>query len=54
MNRHYRGWSISVISPLLAAPAAVLRMLALLFVVFSGISPKDVAHRLHFGSPVNP
>ena len=54
MNRHYRGWSISVISPLLAAPAAVLRMLALLLVVFSGISPKGVAHRLHFGSPVNP
>jgi len=54
MNRHYRGWSISVINPLLAAPAAVLRMLALLFVVFSGISPKGVAHRLHFGSPVNP
>ena len=33
---------------------AVLRMLALLLVVFSGISPKGVAHRLHFGSPVNP
>jgi len=27
---------------------------ALLLVVFSGISSKGVAHRLHFGSPVNP
>ena len=54
INRHYRGWSISVISPLLAAPAAVLRMLALLLVVFSEISPNGVAHRLHFASPVNP
>ena len=53
MNRHYRGWSISVISPFLAAPAAVLRMLALLLVVFSGISPNGVARRLRFGSPVN-
>ena len=53
MNRHYRGWSISVISPFLAAPAAVLRMLALLLVVFSGISLNGAARRLRFGSPVN-
>ena len=53
MNRHYRGWSVSVISPILAAPAAVLRMLALLLVVFSGIIPNGVAHRLRFDSPIN-
>ena len=32
---------------------AVLRMLALLLVVFSGISPNGVAHRLRFASPIN-
>ena len=32
---------------------AVLRMLALLLVVFSGISPKGAAHRLHFDSLIN-
>lgn len=34
-------------------PAAAHRMLALLLVVFSGISPNGAAHRLRFGSPVN-
>jgi hypothetical protein len=53
MNRHYRGWFGSTIKPLSKAPAAVLRMLALLLVVFSGISLNGVAHRLRFASPVN-
>jgi hypothetical protein len=53
MSRHYRGWFGSTIKPLSKAPAAVLRMLALFLVVFSGIFPNGVARRLRFGSPVN-
>ena len=53
LNRHYHGWFRSTIKSLSKAPAAAHRMLALLLVVFSGIIPNGVAHRLRFCSPIN-
>ena len=42
MNWHYRGWFTSIIRVLFAAPAAVLRMLALLLGRFFREFPRTV------------
>ena len=53
LQRHYRGRYASIIVVCFSAPISLYGRLALLLVVFLGISPNGAAHRLRFGSPVN-